>query len=126
MRATNRQTQLRDAKSRQRKREKAAGLANYQMRLPRQLAEKLRFGMHNPEFVEVLHHVIEEEVIRVGDYPNLLLICWNRKGDFITAADAFSLYERNWRFVDETGLCLQEKELISRLKDRYGGGLINA
>ncbi len=126
MQSTNRQLQVREAKRRQRERESEAGLTLYQMRLPRPLASKLRFGMRNPEFVALLHEIVDEEVICINDYPNLLLLCWNRKSDFITAADAFSLYERNWRFVDDAKLCLQESRLISRLKDRYGDGLLNA
>lgn len=82
--------------------------------------------MHDPEFVAVLQQAIDEEIICISNYPNLLLLCWNCTSGFITAADAFGLYERNWRFNDETELCVSEKELIINLKDRYGGGLLNA
>ena len=41
----------------------------------------------------------------IGDFPQLRLIAWNRHPhDEITGAEAFDLYERNWRFVgDEDG-----------------------
>ena len=39
-------------------------------------------------------------LVRVADYPNLKLLCWNVEAPCITRRNAFALYERNWRLVD--------------------------
>lgn len=64
--------------------------------------------------------------LRIGDYPQLALIAWNRwPDDVVTAEDAFGLYESNWRFVDVDQLSAQERELIEGLTEACGRGLMN-
>ncbi len=53
------------------------------------------------------------------------LLCWSRRHRFVTTRDAFALYERNWRFVDEKHLGEHERTLIRRLAKRYGEGVLN-
>ena len=39
--------------------------------------------------------------------------------------DAFALYEANWRFVEEDRLQPRERDMIMRLTQVYGHGLMN-
>ena len=67
---------------------------------------------------------IDKIVIR--DFPQLALIAWNRQpDDVITGEDAFALYEANWRFIEEDRLQPREREMIARLTEVYGHGLMN-
>lgn len=62
----------------------------------------------------------------IVDYPQLRLIAWNRHPhDVITGEEAFNLYERNWRFVDEKALLPHEHDLIDRLTREYGHGILH-
>jgi len=64
--------------------------------------------------------------LTIGDYPQLALLAWSRRpGDVITAAEAFGLYESNWRFVDLDLLDDHERKLIDGLTETYGHGLMN-
>ena len=121
-----RREQLRLAKRRQRAREKRRGLAMVQLRLPHRLAEKLKAGGKRAGFVEALQAFIDREVLCVDDYENLRLIAWNRAGRFMTRAEAFQLYECNWRHVDQNGMDSRERDLIAQLAQEHGNGVINA
>ena len=65
-------------------------------------------------------------MVRVADYPNLALLCWNIKAPCVTRRNAFALYERNWRLVDVAGAPEHERVLIDDLAREFGRGLINA
>ncbi len=59
--------------------------------------------------------------------PKLRLIAWNRNPhDTITGEEAFNLYERNWRFVDENGMTPHERALVEQLMCEYGNGILHA
>ena len=65
-------------------------------------------------------------LLRIGDFPQLKLIAWNRReDDFIEEQDALALYERNWRFVDQDALTPLERQLIDRLVRQHGNGVLN-
>lgn len=121
-----RREQLRLAKRRQRERERRRGLATYQLRLPHRLAEKLKAGGKRAGFVKALQAFIDHEVLCIDDYENLRLIAWNRAGRYMTRAEAFQLYEGNWRHVDQNGMDPGERELIAQLAREHGNGVINA
>lgn len=42
----------------------------------------------------------------------------------IPAKEAFALYERNWRFVDQKHLTAREQLLIMKLADEFGHGIL--
>jgi hypothetical protein len=63
--------------------------------------------------------------IEIARYPALRLIAWQLHVDRIAEADAFALYEREWRHVDASVLEPDERELIQRLADTYGQGVLN-
>lgn len=121
-----RRRQLRLAKRRQREREKQRDLVIYQLRLPRGLAEKLKAGLKQAEFPAALRTFINHQVLCIDDFENLRRLAWNRTGRFVTRAEAFQLYERNWRHVDLNGTSAGERELITKLKQEYGNGVIDA
>ncbi len=118
--------QLRDAKQRQRARDKSEGLGFYQVKLPLDLIRKLKAGMSTETFPSRLASFIDEELIEPEKYKALKLLCWNRNNDFVTRQEAFQIYERNWRHIDENDLDHIERALLSNLKNEFGHGVINA
>lgn len=66
------------------------------------------------------------EPIRIEDYPELKRLAWNRLDAVIATEEAFALYERNWRFVDQNRLNASETHLIHELARLFGHGFINA
>ena len=124
-RLLRRREQLRVAKRAQRDRDRNAGLAPCQVKLRPATAEKLRRAIAIAGFEDTLARFLDESLVDVQDYANLRLLCWNRAERFIPARDAFALYERTWRFVDEKTLEPKERELIERLARAHGGGFLN-
>jgi len=62
----------------------------------------------------------------IGNFPQLRLIAWNRNPqDTITGEEAFELYERNWRFVDEAAMPPHERAMLERLTREYGHGILH-
>lgn len=114
--------QLRRAKQTQREREGRAGMVEARLKLPGALARRLMFISKQAEFIDALTRMLDAESVEVGRYPQLKLLCWNRRGAFLSARDAWSLYERNWRFVEPGQLDADEHALIERLSARFGGG----
>ncbi len=64
-------------------------------------------------------------MIELARYPNLRLLAWQLHTDRIDEAEAFALYEREWRHVDVERLCPEERRLIRYLADKYGHGVLN-
>lgn len=63
--------------------------------------------------------------INVDEYPQLSMLCWNRKTRVTDEAETLQLYEAGWRFVDKNNLTTNELELIQRLAAEYGNGVLN-
>lgn len=64
--------------------------------------------------------------LRIDDYPQLKLIAWSRAAaGNIDERDAYALYERNWRFIEQHELTREEKVLIERLSHKFGNGLLH-
>lgn len=126
MTTRTRREQLRAAKRRQRQKDRAAGLVHYQLKLPVSLRDRLKAGMRSPAFVARLHAFLRHEVLRVADYPQLALLCWNLHEEYITREVAFGLYERGWRLIDTASLNPKERDLIDELAEELGRGVINA
>ena len=118
--------QLRQAKRMQRKRERRAGLAAVELRVPAAQAKRLRVASRPPQFGQLLDDFLQDVVIDLHAWPTLRELAWSRKDRWIPAADALALYERNWRFVEPARLTPEEAALIDRLKSRFGGGVLHA
>ena len=65
------------------------------------------------------------DTLHIDRYPQLSLLAWNRAIREIEGVEAFALYEGNWRFVDVNGLTDAEADLIKRLTQQYGHGVLN-
>lgn len=59
--------------------------------------------------------------VRPADYPQLKKLAWQLDPEVeLSAAEALSLYERNWRHVDQAKLTAREQKLIKRLLASVG------
>lgn len=73
-----------------------------------------------------LEVALEPARVRLGDYPQLRQVAWNRPAeDRIPERDALALYERNWRLVDRDRMPRHEQALLARLVEQYGGGVLH-
>jgi len=65
------------------------------------------------------------DTIVPADFPELKMLAWNRDpARPINADEAFALYERNWRFVDQGNLTTKESLLIQQLTQAFGHGML--
>lgn len=63
---------------------------------------------------------------KISDYPQLKFICWNLKDDACMEESLIlSLYERNWRYIEQDKLELTEKQFIDHLVKKFGNGVLN-
>jgi hypothetical protein len=111
--------QLRGAKRRQRERERQAGELEVRVKLPRGLAEKLAFASRQPDFRDTLAEFCSGNVLLVADFPQLQALCWNRRSAYIQARDAWSLIDRNRRFIEPDRLSDSERALLESLDRRF-------
>jgi hypothetical protein len=100
--------------------DKSVDQTETRIKLPNALAKRFQFAAQQPDFINTLTKFLESEVVEVDNYPQLKLLCWNRRNGYLTAEDAWSLYERNWRFVEPEQLEIAERQLIETLTSRYG------
>jgi hypothetical protein len=64
-------------------------------------------------------------MIKLADYPQLRMLAWSRPADAcMDEAEAFSLYESNWRFLDQGSMQPAEAALLQRLTQAHGAGLL--
>ena len=121
----SRTEQLRAAKQRERARRRAAGLRKIQIELPEHDAARLRTALADAGFRRAANRLLDAYVVDLQRYPALRELAWNRVDRWVTAPEALSLYERNWRHVDKESLGKEERELIERLTHAFGGGHLN-
>ena len=62
--------------------------------------------------------------INIDDYPQLSTICWNRKNRTAEEAETLQLYESGWRFIEKDNPTFLELNLINRLAEKYGNGVL--
>lgn len=61
--------------------------------------------------------------VRLDAYPQLKGLAWQLHGvTELTPVDALSLYERNWRHIEQAKLEPAERALVQTLVDQIGGG----
>lgn len=64
------------------------------------------------------------EVVVPNAYEGLRELAWNRDpARAISAAEAFALYERNWRHLEGRSLSDAERRLVAELRERFGNGV---
>lgn len=60
--------------------------------------------------------------IVLADHPQLARMAWQHQGATeVTPTEALSLYERNWRHIDQAALAPHERALIHKLVASLGG-----
>ena len=60
--------------------------------------------------------------IPFSDYPQLKQLAWQVHGtETLTPTEAWDIYERNWRHIDEQALTAYERQLINGLRLALGG-----
>lgn len=88
----------------------------------------LNFGLVTPaELIESQRAVDREgwipARIHLSDYPQLKQLAWQVQGaDALSPKEAWNIYERNWRHIDEQGLIKHERQLIDALRLAFGVG----
>ena len=60
--------------------------------------------------------------VRLADYPQLKQLAWQVQGaETVSPLEAWDIYERNWRHVDEQALSVDEQQLIDGLRLAFRG-----
>ena len=64
--------------------------------------------------------------LRLDDLPQLRALTWHLPGDMVvlTPQEAFEIYERNWRHVDQEALSVHEAAVIDQLIRTIGNGVL--
>lgn len=63
--------------------------------------------------------------IHLADYPMLREVAWSTDPEAeLTPAEAFALYERNWRHIDPEAMDAPERDLVARLTKTVGKGVL--
>lgn len=64
------------------------------------------------------------DAVLIDDYPQLKRLAWHRQGEHLSKQDAFALYERNWRHIDQASLERSERDFIADLAATFGKGVM--
>ncbi|MBN3050462.1 hypothetical protein SOV92_22930 [Pectobacterium brasiliense] len=65
-------------------------------------------------------------MIRVADYPQMKACAWYLAPDAqFNDREALNFYERNWKYIEQNKLTVDEKQLIRRLANEVGNGFLN-
>lgn len=88
----------------------------------------LNFGLVTPAGPSESHHAENREGwiparIYLRDFPQLKQLAWQvTVAETLTPTEAWDIYERNWRHMDEQALTMPERQLIDALRLAFGGG----
>lgn len=88
----------------------------------------LNFGLVAPAELVESHDAVNREGwiparIRLIDYPQLKLLAWQVQGAVtLSPAEAWDIYDRNWRHMNEQALTVHERQLIDALRLAFEGG----
>lgn len=64
-------------------------------------------------------------MVTLAQYPQLRMLVWNRPGTTrVDDREAFALYEANWRHVDQQHMTRPERDLVRRLTNQFGNGVL--
>jgi transcriptional regulator with XRE-family HTH domain len=61
--------------------------------------------------------------VLLADYPQLKALAWQVHGDALRPQEAFDIYERNARHLDQAQLSERERALRQALRTAFGGAL---
>lgn len=88
----------------------------------------LNFGLVAPAELIVSYDAVNREGwiparIRLMDYPQLKQLAWQVHGAVtLSPAEAWDIYDRNWRHMNEQALTEHERQLIDALRLAFSGG----
>lgn len=88
----------------------------------------LNFGLVTPAEPSESHHAENREGwiparIYLRDYPQLRQLAWQVNGaETLSPTEAWDIYERNLRHMDEQALTMPERQLFDGLRLAFGGG----
>lgn len=68
---------------------------------------------------------MDRTTIEAARYPNLRLLAWQLHRERIGEAEAFAIYEREWRHLDLNNMVPDERQLIRDLARKFGHGVLN-
>ena len=91
----------------------------------------LNFGLVAPvELIELRDTVNREGWIPARiclmDFPQLKQLAWQVDGtETLSPTEAWNIYDRNWRHMNEQALAVHERQLIDALRIAFGGGTSN-
>lgn len=61
--------------------------------------------------------------VYLKEYPQLKQLAWQLQGvETLSPLEAWDIYDRNWRHLDEQALLEQERQLINALRLAFSGG----
>ena len=86
----------------------------------------LNFGLIMPaELIESQQSMNRDDWIPtripLSDYPQLKQLAWQVHGtETLMPIEAWDIYERNWRHIDEQALTAYERQLINGLRSAFG------
>lgn len=61
--------------------------------------------------------------IQLSNFPQLRQLAWQvSHEEKLTPLEAWSIYERNWRHLDQTAFTNEERQLVKALQQAVGGG----
>ena len=88
----------------------------------------LNFGLVTPVELIETNRVVDREGwiparICLMDYPQLKQLAWQVQGaETLSPKEAWGIYERNWRHLDEQTLTVHERQLVDALQLAFEGG----
>jgi hypothetical protein len=88
----------------------------------------LNFGLVAPAEPSESHQAVNREGwiparISLEEYPQLRQLAWQVNSvETLSPTEAWDMYERNWRHMDEQALTAIERQLIDALRQAFGGG----
>ena len=91
----------------------------------------LNFGLIMPAELIESHQSVNRDGwiptrIPLRDYPQLKQLAWQVHDiETLTPIEAWDIYERNWRHMDEQALTEYERQLINGLRLAFGGSDIH-
>ena len=89
----------------------------------------LNFGLVTPAEPIAPHHEVNRggwipARVCLKDYPQLKQLAWQSHGvETLSPAEAWDIYVRNWRHMDEQALTEHEHQLIDALRMAFAGGV---
>jgi len=70
-------------------------------------------------------HLRAPTTVRIAMHPQLRQLAWQLPDDTeLTGQEALALYERNWRHVDQAGMTAEERQLVAKLTQTIGKGVL--